>query len=128
MMQFWEADRDAWDHHCNAKPGNRHFNVGFKSVAAAEASVRTGPARSRWRRHQCLPRYQKVGRHNNGRLSCRRCNRPAPPSPGRPRGFVQQGGPAGEAQSRQEGYSRLLLPTWGNGKVELLLGAIVFNS
>lgn len=36
--------------------------------------------------------------------------------------------PAGEAQSRQDGYSRLVLPTWGNGKVELLLGAIVFNS
>ena len=35
--------------------------------------------------------------------------------------------PAGEEQGRQEGYSRLLLPTWGNGGVELLLGAIVFN-
>jgi hypothetical protein len=35
--------------------------------------------------------------------------------------------PVEEEQSGQEGYSRLLLPTWGNGKVELLLGAVVFN-
>ncbi len=32
---------------------------------------------------------------------------------------------AGRGKSRRGGYSRLLLPTWGNGRIDLLLGAVV---
>ncbi len=32
---------------------------------------------------------------------------------------------AARGKSREGGYSRLLLPAWGNGRIDLLLGAVV---
>jgi hypothetical protein len=34
-------------------------------------------------------------------------------------------GPANSSEGRTIGYSRILLPTWGNGRIELLLGAVI---
>ena len=33
--------------------------------------------------------------------------------------------PANSSEGRMTGYSRILLPTWGNGRIELLLGAVI---
>jgi hypothetical protein len=33
--------------------------------------------------------------------------------------------PANSSEGRTTGYSRILLPTWGNGRIELLLGAVI---